>query len=164
MADQKQSEVEDALLINNLLVYFFQAFDDKDWDLMRRCLSDQVFTDYTSFRDVRAGSISGERYVAQRRAALNDLDMQHNFLNLKVAVLESGSRAHARCNYIIHRFHPSFDGSNNHYFHSYGHYKFEFELFDNEWLISSITQVLLRNAGNAEIHGATRTHDNTKNN
>jgi hypothetical protein len=154
------AETDDKLACSDLLCRFFQAFDEKDWTVMRACLCDEVFTDYSSFRDVPAGTISGDRYVAQRRAALAALDMQHNFLNLAVAV--DGDEAEARCNYIIHRFHPSFDGVNDHFFHSYGHYRFGFRRIADGWRIARITQVLLRNHGNREIHGATRLENNTR--
>lgn len=149
------------LSINDLLTRFFQSFDDKNWPAMRDCLCNEVFTDYSSFRDEPASTISGDRYVEQRRTALQALDMQHNFLNLRVELSASAEAATARCNYIIHRFHPSFDGVNDHYFHSYGHYFFVFANVRGTWKISRITQTLLRNHGNREIHGATRTQDNT---
>jgi hypothetical protein len=148
------------LACNDLLCRFFQSFDEKDWIAMRACLCDEVFTDYSSFRDVPAGTVSGDRYVDQRRAALAALDMQHNFLNLAVDV--SGEEAEARCNYIIHRFHPSFDGMNDNFFHSYGHYIFGFRREFGGWRIAQIKQVLLRNHGNREIHGATRSENNTR--
>jgi hypothetical protein len=151
---------DDKLACNDLLCRFFQSFDEKDWTAMRRCLADEVYTDYSSFRDVAAGTIGGDRYVEQRRAALNELDMQHNFLNL--AVDTSGDTATARCNYIIHRFHPSFAGASDQFFHSYGHYHFGLQRGADGWRIASITQVLLRNHGNREIHGATRSANNTR--
>ena len=150
------------LSINDLLTRFFQAFDDKNWSMMRGCLCDEVFTDYSSFRDEAASTISADRYVEQRRIALQALDMQHNFLNLRVEVDAAAETATARCNYIIHRFHPSFDGINDHYFHSYGHYLFAFTNLSGTWKISRITQNLLRNHGNREIHGATRTQNNIR--
>jgi hypothetical protein len=148
--------------INDLLARFFQAFDDKNWPMMRDCLCDDVFTDYSSFRDEPASTISADQYVEQRRLALQALDMQHNFLNLRVELDTAAGSATARCNYVIHRFYPSFDGINDHYFHSYGHYFFAFASRTGTWKISRITQTLLRNHGNREIHGATRTGNNTK--
>jgi hypothetical protein len=149
----------DTLAINDLLTRFFQAFDDKNWTMMRDCLCEEVFTDYSSFRQVPPATISAGTYVEQRRSALQALDMQHNFLNLRVESDAAAGTATARCNYIIHRFHPSFDGLNDHYFHSYGHYLFAFARTGGRWRISRITQHLLRNEGNREIHGATRTRD-----
>jgi hypothetical protein len=161
--------VEEKLAISDLLSRFFQSFDDHDWSMMRSCLCDEVDTDYSSFRNVPASTIQGDHYVEQRRVALQNLDMQHNFLNLRIALQdEAQSTAEARCNYIIHRFYPTFDGTNDHFFHSYGNYIFELLKVDNEisgnseWRIGKINQNLLRNYGNREIHGATRTHENTQ--
>jgi 3-phenylpropionate/cinnamic acid dioxygenase small subunit len=146
-----------ALAISELLARFFQAFDDKDWPAMRACLCDEVFADYSSFRDRPAATVPADRYVDQRRAALQPLAMQHNFLNLRVEVDPAAGHATARCNYVIHRFHPAFDGAGDDYFHSYGHYRFAFVTVAGAWKISRITQHLLRSKGNPELHGATRT-------
>ena len=121
---------------------------------MRECLCDEVFVDYASFRGDPAATIPADLYVEQRRNALETLDMQHNFLNLRVELDAATQTATARCNYLIYRFHPSFDGVNDHYFHSYGHYFFGFIRVNGNWKISRITQQLLRNQGNRKIHGA----------
>jgi SnoaL-like domain len=147
------------LAINDLLTCFFQAFDDKNWWLMRDCLCDEVFTDYSSFRNVPPSTISRDQFVQHRRAALQALDMQHNFCNLRVEVFAGAVAAAARCNYTIHRFHPSFDGISPHSFHSCGHYVFAFAHVNGRWRISRIAQHLLRDHGNREIHGATRSQE-----
>ena len=147
----------DRTALNDLLCRFFQSFDIKDWSIIRECLSDTVWTDYSSFRDVAPGNISGDRYVAQRKAALSALDMQHNFLNLRVDV--NGETASGRCNYVIHRFDPMGPA----YFHSYGRYEFGFQRISGDWRLARIRQVLLRNEGDPEIHGATRSVNNTRN-
>ena len=156
-----RDETAERLAINDLICRFFQSFDEKDWTAMRDCLADRVLTDYSSFRAVPPAEIEGERYVEQRRAALSTLAMQHNFLNLRVEI--DGDAAAARCNYIIYRFAPDHDGSGDDFFHSYGHYKLALARRDGRWRIGGITQVLLRNHGNAELHGATRSQDNTRN-
>jgi SnoaL-like domain len=139
--------------INDLLTRFFQAFDDKNWSMVRECLCDEVFVDYSSFRDLPPMTVSRDNYVEQRRTSLESLDMQHNFLNLRVEVEPSAERAAARCNYVIHRFQPSFDGINDHYFHSFGHYVLAFANVSGTWRISRIAQNLLRTQGNGDIHG-----------
>ncbi len=153
---------DDKFAINDLLARFFQAFDDKNWRLMRNCLHDEVQTDYSSFRDVPAATISSDRYVEQRRAALHSLDMQHNFLNLQIEFAPNGPEATARCNYVIYRFDPSSDNHADNFFHSYGHYLFTLIVSDRDWRIRAITQKLMCNRGNPEIHGATRAENNTK--
>ena len=145
------------LAIHDLLTRFFQAFDEKDWSMMRECLCDEVFTDYLSFRDRPAALISSDRYVELRRSALQSLDMQHNFLNLRVECDPDAQTAVARCNYLILRFQPSSDEGRDDFFHSCGHYVFGLAVVGRAWKICRITQHLLRNSGNREIHGATST-------
>lgn len=144
----------DTMQIHNLLCHFMQAFDDKNWTQMRACLCDTVFCDYSSFRREAPAEMTAETYVAKRREALSDLDMQHNFLNLRVEV--HGHTASARCNYLIHRFRPDFAGEADGFFHSYGHYDYRLVRVDGAWKISHIAQHLLKNHGNPDIHGAIR--------
>jgi hypothetical protein len=59
------------------------------------------------------------------------------------------------------RYHSSFDGVNDQYFHSYGHYIFACAIVGGAWKIARIVQHLLRNEGNPEIHGATRTRSDS---
>jgi hypothetical protein len=150
--------VAHTLAINDLLTRFFQAFDEKNWPLMRDCLCVEVYTDYSSFRRVPAATISADRYVEQRRAALHALDMQHNFLNLRVEPDAAGVAATARCNFTILRFHASYDG----HYHSQGHYLFAFVKAGGPWKISRIVQHLLRSQGDPEIHGATPPEDDAE--
>ena len=140
--------------IHNLLCSFQQAFDDRDWDLMRESLADRIFTDYSSFRNTPGETLAAEEYIAKRKSALAGLNTQHNFSNLQVEV--DGDRARGRCNYVIHRFHPDFQGEPDKFFHSYGHYLFEFERSSASWKITSITQKLLMNHGNPQLHGGIR--------
>ena len=145
-----------ALAVGDLLARFFQAFDEKDWPLMRACLCDEVFADYSSFRGQPAATLRAEVYVDQRRTALQALATQHNFLNLRVEVAPDTLSATARCNYIIHRFHPAVESGNDRYFHSYGNYRFAFARPAAAWKICGITQHLLQNTGNRALHGAVR--------
>lgn len=144
----------DWMQIHSLLTSFQRAFDDHDWDLMRDCLADRIFTDYSSFRNTPAETLEAEEYISKRKSALADLKTQHNFSNLQVDV--DGDRARSRCNYAIHRFHPDFRNEPDKFFHSYGHYLFEFERSDAGWKITSIIQKLRANHGNPQLHGATR--------
>jgi SnoaL-like domain len=151
--------VRHEIAINDLLTRFFRAFDEKDWSTLRDCLCDRVFTDYSSFRGEPASTISGDEYVEQRRVALEELDTEHDFLDLSVESGADAEWATARCDYVVLRFHSSFDGANDQYFHSYGRYRFGCAKIGGAWKIARITQSLLRNEGNREIHGATRTRN-----
>jgi hypothetical protein len=145
---------DDWMQIHNLLCLFQQAFDDRNWELMRECLADRIFTDYSSFRKTPAETLAADEYIARRKSALEGLRTQHSFSNLLVEV--DGAWARGRCNYVIHRFLPDFQGEPDKFFHSYGHYLFEFERAQAGWMITSITQELLKNHGNPQLHGATR--------
>src|SRR4249919_2318310 len=130
------SRVTHILAINDLLTRFFQAFDDKNWPMMRDCLCDEVVTDYASFRGVPPSTISRNAYVEHRRTALESLDMQHNFFNLRVEMGTKEESAAARCNYLIHRYQSSPDAIVDDYFHSSGHYVFGCVRLDGAWKIS----------------------------
>jgi hypothetical protein len=138
--------------IHNLLAHFFAAFDEKNWQALRECLCEEVFVDYSAFCEMPASTMAVDRYIEERRAALDWLDTQHNFHNLRVSVDAIEGSATARCNYVIRRFHPGLDGT--HYFHSYGHYHFDFVSLHGAWRIARIKQHLLRNEGDREIHAA----------
>jgi hypothetical protein len=155
--DVSNSTTAHTVAINDLLSRFFLAFDAKDWSAMRGCLCDEVFTDYSSFRQVPSATIPADMFVEQRRTALQALEMQHNFLNLCVEFDADATAATARCNYVIHRFHRALDAIDDDYFHSYGHYVFGFVNVEGRWRIAGITQTVVRNVGNLNIHGAFRT-------
>ena len=140
---------QDRAEIEALLCRFMQAFDERDWTALRTCLDARVFCDYSSLRGQTPGEISADEYVAQRSDSLSSLRMQHNFSNLQTAV--DGDRASARCNYLILRFLDE-----DRYFHSFGHYRFEFLRRDGSWKVSSITQNLLQNVGDPSIHGGVK--------
>jgi hypothetical protein len=149
----------DKLFINDLLTRFFQAFDDKNWPMLRDCLSDEVLIDYSSFRGELPAMMSGEQYVQQHRSALHRLDMRHNFLNLHIELDAFTEAATARCNYILLRFHRSFDGMSERYLHSSGHYFFAFTKVSGTWRICRITQDLQRNYVKSAITSAKQTQD-----
>jgi hypothetical protein len=140
------------LAIHDRLARFFQAFDEKDFAGLRDCLCDEVFTDYALFRGQPPATVTGDRYVADRRAALAMLDMQHNFHNLRVEIEADAGAATARCNFMIYRFHPSNDGADESFFHSCGHYVFGLTRVDGTWRIARIAQHLLRSVGTPAIH------------
>ncbi len=136
--------------IQEVLFRFMRAFDNKDWDDLSRCLFEDIHCDYSSFRDERPCQMSQKEYIAQRKQAHSNLKMQHNLSNISVGL--QNDLAEARCNYAIYRFHPEFKGSREHYFHSYGQYFFVLKQDKCNWKIAAITQELLINDGNPELH------------
>jgi hypothetical protein len=140
--------------IHDLICRFMQSFDEKDWRLMRECLDEVIYLDYSSFRNEPPGEVTADSYVAKRKSALNHLKLQHNFTNLIITL--DGNTATARCNYQILRFHPDFDKAPALFFHSVGHYQFKFLQRGTTWKINSIQQILLQNIGNPELHTGVR--------
>jgi hypothetical protein len=149
MSDQ----VRHKLAINDLLSRFFQAFDEQNWRMLRECLCEEVFTDHFSSRAAAAITISGDRYVELQRAALEGLDMLHNFQNLRVEVDAAGETARARCNYTIHRFRWRVDGGDDQPLRSYGYYLFTFARVGGMWRISGVIQNQVRNEGGPAAYG-----------
>lgn len=140
--------------IQEVLFRFMRAFDNKDWDDLHEYLLDNIRCDYSSFRAEKPAEIARNKYIEKRKADLSLLKTQHNLSNLSIDL--NGKFAVVKCNFVIYRFHPKFEGSKEHYFHSYGQYEFELHEEENGWKISAITQKLLVNDGNPELHGATR--------
>jgi hypothetical protein len=56
----------------------------------------------------------------------------------------------------IYRFLLEYKGAAGQYFHSWGQYEFTLKQIAKHWKIAAITQNLLANEGNPEIHGALR--------
>ena len=140
--------------IQEVLFRFMRAFDTKEWDSINDCLAETISYDYSSFRGEKPGRMLRTEYIAKRKADLANLLTQHNLCNLSFNC--SKETAEVTCNYTIYRFHPEFMGAKEHYFHSYGQYLFTLERDGSHWKISAITQKLLINDGNPELHGATR--------
>jgi len=140
--------------IQEVLFRFMRAFDNKEWNDLHEYLLETIHCDYSSFRAEKPAEIERNAYIAKRKSDLSELKTQHNLSNLSINI--NGKLAEVKCNFAIYRFHPAFQGSKEHCFHSYGQYQFGLHEEDSGWKISSITQKLLINDGNPELHGVTR--------
>jgi hypothetical protein len=140
------------LEIHNLLASYFAALDEKQWDIVRDYLSDEVFTDYSAFSPMPPCLISAREFIEQRRMVLDWLETQHTFQNLRVSVDAIEGTAAARCTYTIRRFQAAPDGGRH--FHSHGHYYFDFANSHGEWKIARLKQYLLRVEGARDVHAA----------
>lgn len=123
---------------------FERSFDQKDFDLMGRCLCDKVFCDYSSLRGDTPAELTAEEYVEKRRVAAADLKMQHSFSNL--VLFGAKDSLTGTCDFKILRF------SLDDFFHSFGTYTVAFNYVDCRWKIRSIVQKVLKNIGNPELH------------
>ena len=126
---------------------FCKSFDTKDWVSLRECLAETVFTDYASFRGTKPGNSSSGEFVMLRKNGLRNLTTKHLTNNFQITFSEQQATCH--CDFVIQRF----DTEGSH-FHSYGHYIFLLAKIKSSWKITSIKQVVIRNEGDASIHGA----------
>ena len=132
--------------VKSLLARYFQAVDDKNWQIVRECLCGDLLADDSLSRDVPASTLSADRYVERCRFALQAGGVRHTFFNLRVELDAESKVADARCSYIIHRFHSS--PVVHDHFHAYGHYGFGFVKVDGGWKIFRIAQTVLRHREN----------------
>ena len=129
--------------VKDRLARFFQAFDDKDFDLMRACLCSEVMSEYSLMPDIPGTRLPAELYVEQCRVALDRGRVRHTFFNVQVDVDLGGMAAAARCSYIIDRFSaPPIQAPA--YFQAYGHYSFGLVSVAGDWRISRIAQTVMR--------------------
>lgn len=94
-----------------------------------------------------------DQYVKQRKDTHSLLKTQHNLFNLSINV---GNKASVLCNYCIYRFDNQVPNADENYFHSYGQYVFDLQWDDRGWKIVSITQKLLMNQVNPNLHKGIR--------
>jgi len=130
-----------------------RAFDERDWIAMQACLAGRLDTDYSRSRGTPPARLTAEEFVRSRQSGLAGLHTQHLCCNHLVTFEDS--RAHCRCDFIIHRW-PE-QSADTQFFHTYGYYDFDLASSGREpWRIVSITQFAIRNEGSRELHGAYR--------
>ena len=138
--------------IQEILFKFMRSFDDKDFALMQSCMCDEVYLDYSTFRKTPPGKQKSRQYCEERQKSLATLITQHNLFNIIMENDAVNLMAKVNCNFVIYRFTKSPSGSKEDFFHSYGQYEFELRFEEQNWKISSITQKILMNEGNPDIH------------
>lgn len=137
--------------IANILSRFANSFDLKDWEGLRRILTDNIDIDYSDLRGKRE-SISNAEYVALREASLQHLKTHHLLSNVDIQI--NGNTANCTASAVIFRT------LNSEYFNSHVIYRFGLTKTDSSWLISSIQQSVLWNEGNASIHSGVKAKTN----
>ncbi|MFK7907829.1 MAG: nuclear transport factor 2 family protein [Chitinophagales bacterium] len=130
------------------LQQFATSFDTKNWTLMKACLADEIYTDYSSFRKTKPAIIKSTDYIALRKIGLENLRTHHSYADYEIEV--NGEEIFCNCSFEIQRF----STLTNDFYHSYGKYEFELEEIGGEWKIVKIKQIVERNEGNPQIHGA----------
>lgn len=128
---------------------FALSFDNKDWELMNKCLCQEIWIDYSSFRGEEPKLIHKLEFIDLRKIGLQDLTTNHLFKNFKVQSKKK-NQACCICDFEIQRFKTD----QNDFYHSYGTYHFELIYTIDSWKIKKIKQLINKNEGNRTIHGA----------
>jgi hypothetical protein len=136
---------EDTRTIQNLIARFANSFDTKDWDILKECLTESVYTDYSDLRGTPPENVSYEAYVASRKDSLKELITHHLSGNYEVQYVDR-FQATCRASMIIWR------KSGDAQFTTHCIYTFRLKKLKTEWKIAGITQKVLWNEGNPAIH------------
>lgn len=140
---------QDIHAIQQTLARFAHALDRKDWTTLAECVSTEVDTDHTDLRHEPAGTMTRERFVQNRRAALAPLFTQH--LNGAAEIRIDGDSAHAAVSSLIMRR----DGDGGRY-DTHCLFEFALERIAGRWTIRSIAQRVLWNDGLPFMHSGMR--------
>jgi len=133
-----------------------RSFDEKNFESMRNCLCQEIFLNYSSFRNEVPTTYTSTEYCEKRRESLAPLITQHNLNNLIIKINDNNLSANITCNFTIYRFLSEYNGDKSEFFHSYGQYEFEVKFHEKKWKISSIIQKIIMNEGNKNIHSGVK--------
>lgn len=134
-----------ALALHQLVARFANSFDLKEWDSLKNCLADSVYTDYSDLRGTSPETMSSERFVDLRRTALQELRTHHLAGNMEIDVTqESGSM---RVSMAIYRRDQFGQTLNTHCLYFFGVARTA-----DGWRINSIEQKVLISDGQTGIH------------
>ncbi len=145
--------LRDRAEVSDTVLRFARALDEGDWLAFRNCLAEELYVDYTEFRQESAHMTNADDFVAKRAKALNGLHMQHLSTNHLVTI--NGDQAECKSCFLIHRIDEASLGEKN-FFDSAGHYIHGLLRVDGSWRINHIKQSIIWNRGNSEIHGGFR--------
>src|SRR5688572_20185702 len=137
--------IEDKFAVQELIACFANSFDVKDWDGLKSCFTDSLYTDYSDLRGRPAETISSGEYVRLRRESLDHLRLHHLVSNYEID-LPAAERATCRASMVVWR------QTDQEEFTSHCVYIFQLEKHDSDWRISGITQKVLWNEGASSIH------------
>lgn len=135
--------------IHNLISRFANSFDSKDWDTLRDCLADEIYTDYFDLRGTPPETVTREAYVLSRQESLKNLTTHHLTGNYDIQYTDN-QQAACRASMIIWR------KAGDAQFTTHCIYNFRLRRARGGWKIAGITQKVLWNEGNPAIHKTTR--------
>jgi len=137
--------IEDKFAIQELIACFASSFDVKDWNGLKSCFTDSLYTDYSDLRGAPPESISAGKYVRLRREALDHLKLHHLVSNYEID-FPNAEQATCRVSMVVWR------KTDQEEFTSHCVYIFQLEKHASDWKISGITQKVLWNEGTSSIH------------
>jgi SnoaL-like domain len=140
----------DRAAVSNVVLEFARSLDAKDWPACRRCLLDEIETDYSDLRGEPPSRVRAEDFVAKRRVALERLKTLHLSANHQVTV--DGDRATCVSAGVIHRLRPE-DGER---FDTYCTYTHSLARTPAGWKIAKVKQTVHWNTGNPDVHAGAR--------
>jgi hypothetical protein len=89
MADEPSLTVlADRAAVSDLLLEFARALDSKEWTICRRCLLDEIETDYSDLRGEPPARVNAEDFVAKRRMALYTHSLVRTSAGWKIAKIK----------------------------------------------------------------------------
>ena len=151
MTDERPlSGLGDRAAVSDVVLEFARSLDLKDWAACRRCLLDEIETDYSDLRGEPPSRVKAADFVAKRQVALERLKTLHLSTNHQVTV--DGDRATCVSAGVIHRLRPE-DGNR---FDTYCTYNHTLTRTATGWKISKIKQTVHFNTGNPEIHAGAK--------
>ncbi len=136
---------EDTHQIHQLIARFANSFDSKDWESLKDCLAEMIYTDYTDLRGTPPETVSSEAYVASRQESLKSLTTHHLSGNYEIQQIDP-QQASCRASMVIWR------KSGEAQFTTHCLYVFRLRRLNAGWKIAGITQKVLWNEGNPAIH------------
>ena len=140
---------EDTVGVQELIARFANSFDVKDWEALRGCLAQSVYTDYSDLRGTPPVAVTSQEYVRSRRESLEDVITHHLAGNYEIEY-QGDHAATCRASMIIWR------KAGEEQFTTHCVYLFRLEKPASDWQISGITQKVLWNEGNPDIHPGAR--------
>lgn len=143
--------MNDFFYVQQLIARFANSFDLKDWDKLGSCLANNLHTDYSDLRGTPPETMSRERFVELRQAALQSLKTHHLAGNVEIQL--NGAEGNAKASMVIYRCSPEEEILNTHCLYTFGVKK-----IDQRWVINSIVQKVFWSDGQIAIHrGITKT-------
>lgn len=138
-----------AFALRQLVARFANSFDAKDWSALGQCLASELYTDYSDLRGTPPETLSRERFIELRRAALHDLQTHHLAGNVEMDLAEAS--ANLRVSMAIYRQNEEGETFNTHCL-----YRLGVEHSESRWVINSIVQKVLISDGREALHKGIR--------